>query len=523
MARRWTPQRFVRLRRARVMACVAAVVLSSGTVFGITARKAVALNVNGETTTVITYATTTARLLEEQGIDVKTHDLVETSSGETLANHAVVTVRSAYQTTITIDGTEVPFWTVATSADQLLGFFEENNANAAKVTVNIDNVYNQLTGGLVINESGPVTVIADGTSSVAPNGKLPAISILDSKGITLNKEDRVSVERNDGETILRVQRVTHGEETRTVEIPFDTQTIIDSNLASGQSEIRQQGENGEKQQVYDVTYVDGVAESETLKSETVTRMAVDQIIAVGPQTTSDPTDTGNGQTDSGSNTTQDESDAGDSDSGSGDASGGNGGSETGGSDSDSGTTGGSSSGGTSSGGNTGGSSSGGSSSGGSSSGGSSSGGSSSGGSSSGGSSSSGSSSGDSSSGSSSGGSSSSGSTSGDASQGRLWHPTPAQAQTYAAGAAAQRGWTGNEWTCLYNLWMRESSWLWYAENPYSGAYGIPQSLPGDKMATFGANWRDDAAVQIDWGLAYIAQRYGSPSQAWAHSEEVGWY
>ncbi|OZG59748.1 lytic transglycosylase [Bifidobacterium lemurum] len=487
MARRWTPQRFVRLRRARVMACVAAVVLSSGTVFGITARKAVALNVNGETTTVITYATTTARLLEEQGIDVKTHDLVETSSGETLANHAVVTVRSAYQTTITIDGTEVPFWTVATSAEQLLGFFEENNANAAKVTVNIDNIYNQLTGGLVINESGPVTVIADGTSSEAPNGKLPAASILDSKGITLNKEDRVSVEKNDGETILRVQRVTHGEETRTVEIPFDTQTIIDPNLASGQSEIRQQGENGEKQQVYDVTYVDGVAESETLKSETVTRMAVDQIIAVGPQATSDPTDTSNGQADSGSNTTPDESGSSNGDSSGSDSNGGSG--------TDSGTTGG-------------GSSSGGSSSGGSSSGGDS-----------------GSSGGSSSGGSSSGGSSSGGSSSGDssASQGRLWHPTPAQAQTYAAGAAAQRGWTGNEWTCLYNLWMRESSWLWYAENPYSGAYGIPQSLPGDKMATFGANWRDDAAVQIDWGLSYIAQRYGSPSQAWAHSEEVGWY
>ena len=57
----------------------------------------------------------------------------------------------------------------------------------------------------------------------------------------------------------------------------------------------------------------------------------------------------------------------------------------------------------------------------------------------------------------------------------------------------------------------------------SGAYGIPQSLPADKMAAFGANYRDDAAVQIDWGLWYIAQTYGSPSKAWQHSEQIGWY
>ena len=281
MARRWTPQRFVTLRRIRVIACIAATSIALAGSFAFTARKSVALNINGQTTQVTTYAMTATRLLEEQGVDIKTHDIVTTSSGDQLANHAVVTVQSAYQTTINIDGTSVPFWTVATSADQLLGFFEENQNNAAKITVDIKNVYNQLTGGLVINQSGPVTVIADGKSSVAPNGKLPAASILDSKGIVLNKEDRVNVEKDGDETILRVRRVTHGEETRTSVIPFSTQTIIDPNLAEGQADVRQQGVNGEKTQVYDVTYVDGVAESETLKSETVTSMAIDQIIAVG--------------------------------------------------------------------------------------------------------------------------------------------------------------------------------------------------------------------------------------------------
>ena len=482
MARRWTPQRFVTLRRIRVIACIAATSIALAGSFAFTARKSVALNINGQTTQVTTYAMTATRLLEEQGVDIKTHDIVTTSSGDQLANHAVVTVQSAYQTTINIDGTAVPFWTVATSADQLLGFFEENQNNAAKITVDIKNVYNQLTGGLVINQSGPVTVIADGKSSVAPNGKLPATSILDSKGIVLNKEDRVSVEKDGDETILRVRRVTHGEETRTSVIPFSTQTIIDPNLAEGQADVRQQGVNGEKTQVYDVTYVDGVAESETLKSETVTSMAIDQIIAVGAAKS---------DTDKGSDKKSDSADNGKADSGSNnqhESSNNNAGNTGGNNSGNTGNTG--NSGNTGNTGNTGNSGNTGNTGGGT-----------------------------------NNNSGSSGSDSGTTTtpSGRLWHATVAQAQAYAAGAAAQRGWTGNDWDCLVKLWTRESSWLWYAENASSGAYGIPQSLPADKMAAFGANYRDDAAVQIDWGLWYIAQAYGSPSKAWERSEQIGWY
>ena len=273
------------------MACVASLTLTSALAFGVGARKSVALTVNGETTTVTTYAMSVDRLLQEQGVKVKTHDLVEsTSPTSMLKNHDVVNVQSAYQTTITIDGQEVPFWTVASSAEQLLDFFNQNETEAAKITVNISNVYNKLTGGLIINQKGPVTVIADGKSSVAPNGKLPAASILDAKGITLGKEDRVSVEKDGKTTILRVRRVTHGEETRTKEVPFGTQTIIDPNLQPGEVTVRQEGENGEIQQTYAVTYVDGVKESETLTGEKTTKIAIDKVIAVGPEKTTDDTD-----------------------------------------------------------------------------------------------------------------------------------------------------------------------------------------------------------------------------------------
>jgi hypothetical protein len=79
-----------------------------------------------------------------------------------------------------------------------------------------------------------------------------------------------------------------------------------------------------------------------------------------------------------------------------------------------------------------------------------------------------------------------------------------------------------QWPCLYDLWQQESGWNVYAENP-SGAYGIPQSLPGDKMASAGADWETDPTTQIKWGLGYIQSVYGTPCSAWDHEEADGYY
>lgn len=85
------------------------------------------------------------------------------------------------------------------------------------------------------------------------------------------------------------------------------------------------------------------------------------------------------------------------------------------------------------------------------------------------------------------------------------------------------GWPASQWPALDALWYRESGWNQYAENRSSGAYGIPQSLPANKMAAVGPDWRSNPVTQIRWGLAYIGARYGSPQAAWAHSEQFGWY
>nr|WP_062389410.1 G5 domain-containing protein [Demequina iriomotensis] len=90
-------------------------------------------------------------------------------------------------------------------------------------------------------------------------------------------------------------------------------------------------------------------------------------------------------------------------------------------------------------------------------------------------------------------------------------------------AADMYGWSGDEWSCLDALWARESGWNPNAHNPYSGAHGIPQALPGSKMASAGADWATNPATQIAWGLGYIKARYGTPCGAWGHSQSTGWY
>ncbi|HWK19436.1 MAG TPA: lytic transglycosylase domain-containing protein [Microbacteriaceae bacterium] len=102
-------------------------------------------------------------------------------------------------------------------------------------------------------------------------------------------------------------------------------------------------------------------------------------------------------------------------------------------------------------------------------------------------------------------------------------PDPGTAQAIGYEMVKARGWDDNEWSCLSALWTRESNWNVYSHNTSSGAYGIPQALPGEKMASAGADWATNPATQISWGLSYITSRYGTPCGAWQHSEERGWY
>jgi hypothetical protein len=111
------------------------------------------------------------------------------------------------------------------------------------------------------------------------------------------------------------------------------------------------------------------------------------------------------------------------------------------------------------------------------------------------------------------------------------HPARQAAVTTPSGSPeqiaqqmlSQFGWSSSQFSCLQPLWEHESGWSVTAENPASGAFGIPQSLPASQMSSAGADWQTNAATQIRWGLTYIQGRYGSPCGAWGHEESDNWY
>jgi hypothetical protein len=102
--------------------------------------------------------------------------------------------------------------------------------------------------------------------------------------------------------------------------------------------------------------------------------------------------------------------------------------------------------------------------------------------------------------------------------------TPDGAKATARDLAANvYGWGDGEFSCLVSLWQKESGWNYQALNSSSGATGIPQALPGSKMASVGSDWQTNATTQITWGLQYIKAGYGSPCSAWSHSQSTNWY
>jgi ribosomal protein L12E/L44/L45/RPP1/RPP2 len=108
-------------------------------------------------------------------------------------------------------------------------------------------------------------------------------------------------------------------------------------------------------------------------------------------------------------------------------------------------------------------------------------------------------------------------------------PVPTSCQDYTGNRAIgctlllDAGYELSQMPCLDKLWTKESGWNAKSENKSSGAYGIPQALPADKMAAYGSDYRTNPVPQIRWGLNYIKNRYDTPCGAWSFWQAHNWY
>jgi len=85
------------------------------------------------------------------------------------------------------------------------------------------------------------------------------------------------------------------------------------------------------------------------------------------------------------------------------------------------------------------------------------------------------------------------------------------------------GFGESQFACLDSLWTRESHWNYKAHNYRSGAHGIAQALPAEKMSVVGTDWRTNPVTQIRWGIRYITMRYDTPCKAWSYFKARNYY
>lgn len=389
-----------RRRWATVSAVTAVTLFGSGAVAYGEAQKTVTLDVDGQIRTVTTVAGSVQGALDAAGVDVGSRDVVAPEADASLEDGAEVVVRLGKEVTVQTGGEQSDVWLTALDADEALDTLA---ARGGDVRLVASRSGDRASLDLDLDTDGPVAVVADGKTTVAPDGGVGVDALLADRGIELGELDRVSVQRAEPaaegadareagaagaapSVSLVVQRVVVERQETTTPVPHETVEKTDAARYSDDPVVvEQEGRDGVTTTVTDVTLVDGAEWLREPVSEEVTTAPVDQVVVRGTQ------------------------------------------------------------------------------------------------------------------------------------------ERPKDPRTIGRLMAAERGWGGDQFACLDQLWTKESNWRVNADNPTSSAYGIPQSLPGSKMASKGADWATNPATQIAWGLDYIAGSYGTPCAAWSHSQAVNWY
>ncbi|MET4225116.1 transglycosylase family protein [Oerskovia enterophila] len=276
-----------RRRWPLIAGATAIALVATGAVAYGSAKKTVQLDVDGNITTVSTFAGSIEGLLDEQDVRVTDRDLIAPGADAPLKNGADVVVRYGRQVTVQTDGAQSDVWLTALDADEALETLADRGSDV-RLVASRSGADGRAALSLRLDADGPVAVVADGETKTAPDGSIGVNAILDQQGVALGELDRVSVARTAEETSdvpavsLVVQRVAVSDVPTVTPIPFETVTEQDANqFADLAPVVKQEGVEGASTKVESVTTVDGVEESRELVSDGVTSEPVAKIVVQG--------------------------------------------------------------------------------------------------------------------------------------------------------------------------------------------------------------------------------------------------
>ncbi|WP_265522643.1 resuscitation-promoting factor [Oerskovia flava] len=280
-----------RRRWPLIAGATAVALLATGAVAYGNARKTVQLDIDGQITTVTTFAGSVEGFLDEQEVRTGERDVVAPAVDAPLQNGSEVVVRYGRQVTVETDGKQDDIWLTALDADEALADLSSRGGDV-RLVASRSATDGRPSLGLRLNTDGPVNVVADGEAEVAPDGSIGIDAILDQQGVVLEELDRIHVARDEEETpavSLVVQRVVVEEQKKTKKIDFETVTKSDANRYEDlPTVVEEEGKKGVHTTVFSVTLVDGEEESRETLSKGVTSPPVDRVLVEGTKERPEP-------------------------------------------------------------------------------------------------------------------------------------------------------------------------------------------------------------------------------------------
>lgn len=273
---------FVRRPVALVTAGALVLLTAGGAVAAGAAHKTVELDVDGQTTSVSTFAGSVEGALAQAGVTVGEKDQVTPSLASALSDGSEIVIRHAIPVTVKIDGETQTVWTAAPTTTEALAVLAASGRSATAVASR-SAAEGRQTLDLPIADGGPATVLVDGTTvTITLDGAAGVGEVLAQAGVTLGEHDRVDVAVGaDGVPTVTVVRVVEGQRVETVAVPFSSREQADDSLYVGQRRVVQAGVAGTVQRTYLTVAVQGVEVYASAPLETVVAQPVEQVVAVG--------------------------------------------------------------------------------------------------------------------------------------------------------------------------------------------------------------------------------------------------